>query len=162
MIASGKRQDAYIDNILKVYRYFKRCRNCCAHGNRQFNDAAEKSYNEIKAFTKGDCGINEFPEIAVTASGTPLKLVLRGVVGFYDILRRIMLHYDAVASDKMAIEEELIGRWNCVKPAELPLDIQKRNSTVEYYIKRANMYPPAAGRINDIYNFLVARGAIVN
>lgn len=63
---TAQRQDIYIDNLRLVYKYFKSCRNCCAHGNRKFSGIAEKNYNAIKNFTKGDCGTNEFPKIAVT------------------------------------------------------------------------------------------------
>lgn len=46
---SANRQDAYIDNLRLIYKYFKSCRNCCAHGNHKFTKVAEDNYNLIKS-----------------------------------------------------------------------------------------------------------------
>ena len=48
---SPKRQDQHIDNLRLVYKYFKSCRNCCAHGNHQFTAICEANYNAIKTLT---------------------------------------------------------------------------------------------------------------
>lgn len=157
---SSQKQDAYINNLRLVYKYFKSCRNCCAHGNRRFDDRAEINYNAIKGFTKEDCGINEFPKIAVTQRGAPLKLYLRGVVGFYDVLIRIINHYDLVAAEKTCVETELIKRWGCIPARILPSSEEKRNRHIRNYMTSINMCPPYVGKTTDVYSFLLANNAI--
>ena len=168
---AAKKQDTYIDNLRLVYKYFKSCRNCCAHGNRKFSSIAETNYNAIKTFTKDDCGIKEFPKIEVTKENYPLKLILRGVVGFYDILIRIMNHYDIVASDKIAVEAELLRRWSSLPYVALPVELKKRIDTLRYHKKRnesirfhigsVNMCRPYVAKTDDIYNFLTANNITV-
>jgi hypothetical protein len=155
-----KRQDAHIEKLRLVYKYFKSCRNCCAHGNHQFTDLTEANYESIKYFTADDCGVKEIPKIPVTKEGDPLKLILRGVVGFYDILIRIINHYDVVAADKVAVERELIKRWSNIPSVNLSPNAQKRNNSIRNYIKSVNMCPPYVTKTDDIYNFLVANHAI--
>lgn len=157
---TAKRQDAYIGKLCLIYKYFKSCRNCCVHGNRKFNKAAKDSYDQIKNFTKDDCGISEFPKIAITALGNPLKLYLRGVVGFYDVLIRIINHYDLVAADKTGVENELIKRWNNIPSVALSPTETKRNRSIRNYMISVNMCPPYAAKTNDVYNFLIANHAI--
>lgn len=157
---SSQKQDTYINNLRLVYKYFKSCRNCCAHGNRRFDDRAESNYNAIKFFTKEDCGINEFPKIAATQQGDPLKLFLRGVVGFYDVLIRIINHYDLVAAEKTCVETELLKRWGSIPARVLPSSEEKRNRHIRNYMTSINMCPPYVGKTTDVYSFLLANNAI--
>ena len=157
---TAKRQDTYIDNLRLVYKYFKSCRNCCAHGNRKFSSVAETNYNAIKKFTKDDCGVKELPKVAITKSGEPLKLILRGIVGFYDVLLRIINHYDIVAADKIGIENELIKRWREIPSVKLSPIEKKRNLSIRNYMIRVNMCPSYVTKTNDVYNFLRANHAI--
>ncbi len=157
---SAVKQDAYIDKLRLVYKYFKSCRNCCAHGDGKFSKKAEENYNAIKVFTKDDCGVKEMPKIVETKEGQPLQLILRGVVGFFDILIRIIKHYDTISADKYAIEAELIRRWKTIPSVTLSVDVHKRNRSIRNYFKSINMFPPYAEKTNDIFNFLVTNGMI--
>ena len=165
---SPKRQDQHIDNLRLIYKYFKSCRNCCAHGNHQFTDICEANYNAIKTLTKEDCGINEFPKIVETRAGDPVKLILRGVVGFFDVLIKIINHYDIVASDKIAVENELLKRWSSMPYEPLSADIRrrinitryekKRNHSIRFHLKVVNMYAPYVSKTDQIYIFLRDNG----
>lgn len=155
-----KRQDAYIDNLRLVYKYFKSCRNCCAHGNRLFSSASVRDYTNIKGLTKSDCGLKEFPSIIEAKINSPLKLILRGVVGFYDILIRIIGHYDSYATEKIAVEAELLIRCK-----ELPLILESRDSAkkllaLQRYMESINICPIKNERVSDVYNFFVLHNLI--
>ena len=165
-----KKQDMYIENLRLVYKYFKSCRNCCAHGNRKFNDVAERNYNAIKSMTKADCGLNEFPKIVAAVNGAPLELILRGVVGFYDVMIRIIDHYDAVAADLISIENELIKRWSSKPYVPSVFGPQtrmnseryrkKRNNSIRYHLKDVGMCPPFVAKTDEVYSRLVANNKI--
>ena len=57
----------------------------------------------------------------------PVKLILRGVVGFFDVLIRIIKHYDIVVSDKIAVDEELKKRWVTIPYQPIPVEVQKES-----------------------------------
>lgn len=151
---TAERQDKYIENLRLTYKYFKSCRNCCAHGDVNFTAATEQNYNAIKAFTKIDCGLKEFPKIEPTVQGNPLKLYLRGVVGFYDILIRIINHFDLLAADYVAVEKELLKRWSQISNVKLSTNSEKRNRSIRNYIISVNMCPPYSNKTNDVFLFL--------
>ena len=157
---TAQRQDAYINNLNLVYKYFKSCRNCCAHGNRTFSKIAETNYGAIKLMTKEDCGVKEFPQITETVEGNPLKLFLRGVVGFYGILIRIINHYDIMAADKKGVESEVIRRWSAISSVQLPSSEMKRNRAVRNYMKSINMCPCYSAKTSDFCAFLLANNSI--
>lgn len=158
------RQDCYMQNLWLVYKYFKRCRNCCVHGNQVFSKQTEESYNSIKGLTKEDCGLKEFPQINKTEKDKPLVISLRGVFGFYDIILRIIKHYDILASEKVAVEKELLKRW---KSKSLPSFFavqhkssntkdyrRKRDSAIRSHLEAINMCLPYANRMDSIFCFL--------
>lgn len=116
---TAHKQDTYLNNLRLVYKYFKSCRNCCVHGSTNFTFATERDYNAIKLLTADACGIKEFPKIESTVEGAPFKLYLRGVVGFYDILIRIINHYDLLAADHIAVENELLKRLELIPNIQL-------------------------------------------
>lgn len=136
--------DTQINNLQLIYIYFKSCRNCCAHGSHKFTKSCENNYNRIKNLTYKDCGIEEFPKIAETKAGTPIQLILRGIVGFFDILIKIITHYDIVASEKKAIESELIKRWQSIhyKPRMNKYNPKRLNNSIRCHLHRINMYAP--------------------
>lgn len=167
---TAQRQDAYIHNLFLIYKYFKACRNCCAHGNQQFTDRAEQCYKTIQNLKKEDCGINEFPMIAATKEGNPVRLPLRGIVELYDIVLKIINHYDVFASDKVAIEQELLSRWE-KKPFHAPVlersnafthekNVRKRNSAIVEHMVRRGMYSPNDADIENIYSFLLSHNVV--
>ena len=153
---SANRQDAYID--------FKSCRNCCAHGNHKFTKVAEDNYNLIKSLKREDCGIKEVPKIVKTIKGMPVKLILRGVAGFFDVLIRIIKHYDIVVADKIAVDEELKKRWVTIPYQPIPVEVQKRitqaryekkrNYSIRFHLKSVHMYAPHVNKTDDVYLFL--------
>lgn len=157
---TAQNQMAFINNLWLIYRYFKSCRNCCAHGNSKFNSMAETNYKAIKNLKKEDCGLNEFPMIAATQDGNPVQLYLRGVVGFYDVLIRIINHYDLIAAEKTCVEIELLNKWRSIENKKLPSSEEKRNRYIRNCIKSVNMCPPYSSKTTDVYNFLLANNAI--
>lgn len=157
---TAQRQDAYINKLWLIYKYFKSCRNCCAHGNHLFSNIAETNYEAIKGFTNANCGLKEFPKIAMTKKGDPLVLIFRGVVGFYDVLNRIINHYDLVAAEKAGIETELIKRWGTAPNVKKFLSENRQNIYIRNYMNSIHMCPPYVAKTTDVYNFLVVKHAI--
>lgn len=157
---TAKKQDKYIENLRLTYKYFKSCRNCCAHGDVNFTEAAETNYKAINTLTKADCGLKEFPKIEPTVQGKPFILYLRGVVGFYDILIRIINHFDLLAADYVSVENELLRRWAQIPNIKLSASKEKRNRSLRNYIRSVNMCPPYAKNADDVYLFFKGKNVI--
>lgn len=180
---------AYCDKQRLIYKYFKSCRNCLAHGDKVFSNAAAEKYTAISALTGNDCGLKEFPQMVNTIKDKPFQLKLRGVVGFYDILIRVITHYDRMAAEKKGVDNELIKRWrkmlekvheerirnqrnnDDIKVDNIGSNIkhytllmphakQKQEMKVRNYFKVLGCYVPLVNRTDDVYTFLENHGAV--
>ena len=79
-----------LEKWLKVYRYFKECRNCIVHAGGIANSSVVAAYEDVKILTTTDLMVDEVPVMYEPKVGEYLKLSLRGVVGFSQIVLRIV------------------------------------------------------------------------
>lgn len=157
--------DNHLKQLQLIYKYFKSCRNCCVHGNMHFTYIAEQNYKKIKNLSKDECGLNEFPQISFTKKDEPVKLVFRGVVGFFEVLKKIMTYYDLKAANKIAADNELVKRWNkgTYKAIEHKVKARidtvryarKRNCSIRFYLNSIHMYAPYVEKTDAVYRFLL-------
>ena len=79
------------------------------------------------------------PQIVVTIKDEPFKLKLRGVVSFYDILIRIIAHYDKLATDRVSLDNEVFCRWQkmlkqkLINEADSNIKVNDRGLETENY-----------------------------
>ena len=123
LITNRKYSLGQLDNLLKCYRFFKETRNCIAHNGGK---ADQKLINAYLAFhpvaTVADLGLTEVPVHILPILGTPVRLSLRGIVGFSDIIIRIITTLDAELSFAINAESELVSRcqdWANSHPGNL-------------------------------------------
>lgn len=155
-----KRQDRYISNLLLIYKFFKACRNCSAHGNSVFSLSAETKYNNISNLSAADCGLKEFPRIIPAVSGSSFSVDLRGIVGFYDVLLRIINHYDVVASTKDSFDKEILIRWASFPSLEVSRNVNKRNQSIVKHFECNHMFPPLRKNVNDVAKYLISNSLL--
>ena len=128
-----------------------------------------------------DCGLKEMPKMVVTVKEEPFKLELRGVVGFYDVLLRIITHYDRIAADKKAFDGELVRRWKQMLKNKrltgrsnikvydngldtehyallMPHDKKKRETEIRNFFKTMNICVPLKDKTDKVYTFLENSG----
>lgn len=97
---------------MRCYRYFKECRNCLVHGSGLADEKAVKAYAEFSSVsTPADLDVKEVPTHEAPVLGNPIKLHLRGVVGFSDIVMRIVSTLDAELSRSIKAEKHLKSQW---------------------------------------------------
>lgn len=157
--------DNHLKQLRLIYKYFKSCRNCCVHGNMRFTYIAEQNYKEIQNLSKDDCGLTEFPQIAFTKKDEPVKLVFRGVVGFFEVLKKIMIYYDLMAANKIAADNELVKRWKKGTYKAIENEVKaridtvryarKRNCSIRFYLNSIHMYAPYVEKTDVVYRFLL-------
>lgn len=108
-----EKYDRYnINNLLICYRYFKEIRNCLMHQGGVATHATQMAYSNFVAIADvAKLGVSEVPKYAVIASGSPVHVYLRGVVGLCDVLLRIASTLDYEGSKVQGYEQILIKRW---------------------------------------------------
>lgn len=93
----------HLENYLKVYRYFKECRNCIIHSGGKTNLKLVNAYNDVISLTTNDLDVAEIPRIEpMTSENELVRLSLRGVVGFSQIVIKIVevLDMEFIKTDK--------------------------------------------------------------
>lgn len=180
----------YNDNLIRLYQYFKACRNCIAHGDKTFSKSVADRYQEVRCLKAEDLGMKEIPQMACSEQGEPFRLYLRGVVGFYDVLIRIINHLDKVAAERKGFDNQLCIQWQDLLKQEKmdhkdSKDIIIADGEGENYILRlsknkdklerehrllhyfaipnsynANIYEPMEEKLERVYEFLKKKGCI--
>lgn len=84
----------FIDKYMKFFRYFKECRNCIVHRAGQTTQRVIDAYAEIVNYTSQDLGIKEPPQVFFNNLNDSIKISLRGVVGFSQIILKIVSTFD--------------------------------------------------------------------
>ena len=107
-----------LENYMLCYRYFKEARNCYMHHNFVASQKLIDAYNDyIPVATTTDLDVSEVPEIAPPVLGQPVQLRLRDVIGFSQLVRRIIIISDINLLCTTAAEKEFFDRtpsnWTC-------------------------------------------------
>lgn len=141
------------------YKYFKSCRNCCAHGDVAFSPQAERDYIPYAPLIKTDLGLPEKPASYQTVAGQPFEISLRGVVGFTHVIYKIMRHYDCALSDCIGIDDEIEKKWRAKAATTVRLKSRKdkRNAEVRNRFSALNTCPPLAKKTDVVYLWLKSK-----
>lgn len=110
--SSPKNAQPNLENLLRCYRYFKECRNCLAHNGGIATPKAVDAYVDFLAVaTPASLGMTEVPIHHAAVLDQPVLLNLRGVVGFSDIVLRMIVTLDAELSRSWRAERHLKDQW---------------------------------------------------
>jgi hypothetical protein len=101
-----------IENLLKAYRCFKEYRNTLMHGGGNANQKCVDDYREYSTLTTSDLGISEVPKVIPPSLGRPVSLSLRGVVGFSEIVQRLVATLDAELACTRGAERHFLSLWH--------------------------------------------------
>lgn len=145
-----------LKNYMLCYRLFKEARNCYMHHNFVASQNLMNAYsNYISVANTVNLDVKEVPLIATPVLGETIRLSLRGVICFSQIIRRIIIISDAHLLCSKAAEKEFWDRkpdkWNCRTLSGNP-------SRAKDQIKR---YCGASGLLGanwsiDFQNFLIS------
>lgn len=111
---SAKRDRCYpnIDSLMHCYRTFKNARNCYMHNNLKANNRLVVAYsNYLPHATTSSLCVTEVPEFYAPVLNEPVKISLRGVVGFSYILIKILVSLDAELLRASVVEGDFISRY---------------------------------------------------
>ena len=146
-----------IHNLIACYRYFKELRNAQMHNGGIVDNKAEAAYlNFAVAAKKEDLGMRGELMHDPAVAGAKVHLHIRGVVGFCDILLRMMVTVDAELSrsHKAEVILEKAFKGANLRSTLSPKPISKRMQVLGC-CKRAKLPKPAVTQV--IEKFLVDR-----
>jgi hypothetical protein len=102
---------ALVDTNLRCYRYFKEVRNCQMHNGGMVDQKAVDAFNDFVPVSSGAAmKTKEKIEHLPLTLGGQARVTIRGVVGFCDILLRLMITVDAELSGSEMAEKAAIER----------------------------------------------------
>lgn len=111
LIGHPKNSLQKIENLLVAYRCFKECRNTLMHNEGKADAKCVAAYQAYASLSPGDLGAPELPKVNQPVVGQRVTLPLRGVVGFSDVILRLIATLDAELSCVQAAEKEIIAQW---------------------------------------------------
>jgi hypothetical protein len=162
LLKHRKNSKSNLDNLMRCYRYFKECRNCISHAGGLANNNAVEAYQEfVKVATEADLGLKEVPEYFPIINGQPVRYSLRGVVGFGDVVIRIITTLDAELSRSIGAENEFLQRWKEINGTKYTLktkDAQARSIQIGRYAVKMGLPMPISTK--DIELFIRNHGLV--
>jgi hypothetical protein len=159
---TAKYSSALMPNLLKCYRYFKEARNAQIHRGGLANDRDEEVYRQFAPVSdKTSLGMRGVLVHEPLVSGQVVKLHIRGVVGFCDILLRLMSTVDADLCKSIKTEPVFERMVRAAGGARRMLStrIERRNRQVVKICTTAGLPRPAD--VGAVYDFLRAKRIVV-
>jgi hypothetical protein len=134
-----------IDVLLTCYRYFKECRNSLLHGAGVAHGKLALASQAMQRLTVGDVGTRAMPEHVLFAVGDPVSVTLRGVIGFSEVVNRIVTTIDAELALTLQGEAEFLYRWSSkYRPTMVyPFDVARRRVRIQTQTVNAGFPVPA-------------------
>ncbi len=158
LLTDSKNSIANLDNLLKCYRFFKECRNCCIHHGGYANARLVARYQEFAAVSSpARLDVKEVPRHSSVSLNDKVKLDLRGVVGFSDVVIRIITTCDAELARSIYAEKEFESVYTekGQRGRTLKKDPTERSKQVSRYVRRIGYPVPLV--TNDIEQFLLQK-----
>lgn len=145
LIKNKKNARSNINNLLICYRYFKEARNAIIHHSGLATTKTLDAYNEFKLETISSLRVKEIPKhVPISAVGDSVKLDLRGVVGFGDIVLKLVTTIDAELSQTVEAESIFEQRWEKVigKMKTLPADTKCKTQMIATSVRKLGLEMP--------------------
>lgn len=156
---AGRYQAGTLDDLLLCYRFFKEVRNAISHNGRRANPRTVAAFQAFSAAcSAGKVGNAPVPDhYPVAAVGEKIRLSYRGVVGFSDIVLRLIATYDHELTKYEVVEHELLAR---LKPDMnvWPSDPLKITQRMRRLVQSDDF--PAVTVTADLRNFLRAKNLV--
>lgn len=144
MAKSKKNSTRTLEKLLVCYRVFKEARNDFTHHGGRASQRTVDAYAAFAHETASSLGINEKPELPPVSLNNQIQLSLRGVVGFSDVVLRLIATFDLLLSDSAFAENVLKKRWRekhggliSVKPPG-----KERDNQLAKLIRQCNLPTP--------------------
>lgn len=162
LTANKKYSGTNLENLLLCYRFFKETRNCVIHNNGIADTKCINAYREFSSVaTPSGLGLSEVPYHTAPTIGTKTELRLRGVVGFGEVIHRMLVTLDAELSRSRKCEIEFLSRWRSINGTSvrtLSTDSNRRETQITNLVRKLSL--PSPNSVSSIDVFLRANRLI--
>jgi hypothetical protein len=100
-----------LNELFIAYRFFKELRNSLMHRGGNADDRVISAYTLYAGLTAQDLKAKEVPEVHAPVLDNGIELSLRGVVGFADVIRRLIATLDAEFACVTGAQAEVVAQW---------------------------------------------------
>lgn len=144
-----------LENYMLLYRYFKEARNCYMHHNFTATQSVVDRYSlYVPKATLTDLDTEEVPVTIPPILGKPIHLSLRGVIGFSQFIRRILVISDTFLIMTTAAEDEFLSRRPHMWLVQtLSGDIARAKQQITKYSNKVGLQKPTWSI--EYQNFLI-------
>lgn len=148
-----------LEDLEVVYRFFKETRNCLMHQSGRASQRQVDAFSSFTALAAKPKLSFSIPQHHAAALSDPVRLSLHGVVGFGDILRRMMLTIDAEALRGTPALQVLLARWQTVHGV-VSLKRDAKSKAAQLRLLLAKVDVPSAKTTTSIESELRSAGLI--
>lgn len=147
LMTSRKNASAHIENLLVCYRVFKEARNSFTHHGGRATQLVVDASSKYATETATTLGLKEKPIMApITATGGLVQLSLRGVVGFSDVVLRLIHTLDVELATSIYAEHVFATLWRSkhTAPVTLKLPLAERHAQLRGMVHACGLPRPTA------------------
>jgi hypothetical protein len=105
----------HIDELMICYRYWKEVRNALAHAGGRATSRVLVEQGRLFSLTAVALGMSRVPGLPLMALNDPIPIELESILGFGEVLQRIVVTTDAELSVNQEAEGIMIGRWEAMR-----------------------------------------------
>ena len=153
-LCSGRHYSfAHIDQLMLCYRFFKELVNCEMHGGGIADQGLVDAFNAFSAVAScAALGVSEVPNHHPAALDVKTRVSLRGVVGFSNIVLKLIATLDAELSRSQDAEKAFLAKWKLAHShrLQLPANPGKRGVRIKRHSTEAGFpRPRQPGQLAD-------------
>ena len=148
-----------LDGLLTCYRYWKEVRNSMVHQNRRASMALVDAQSMMSKLTVAETGTKVIPNWSPMNIGDNLAISLQGVMGFAEVILKIVVTLDVLLSSTKEAEVAFVKSWRKSFKADrrtLPGDKKRRLERLASIGAKSDFGRPAP--IQDLEDMLKSHG----
>lgn len=134
-----------LENLLVCYRFFKEARNAIVHHGGVASQKTVNAYSALARETAASLGVAEVPHhFPVFNVGDSVELNLRGVVGFGEIVLKLVTTLDAEFCQTIEAELVFDRRWRQIigEMRHLPANANERKAKLAQMVRKLGLESP--------------------
>ena len=155
---------SHLYNYFTAYWFFKELRNCFIHAGGVTSSRVVEAWAKYNLLSKDDLDLKEAPEAFPPRIGDPLKISLRGVVGFSQIILNIVSTLDVEFIKSKNADGVFVATIKKLPHDNFPIMTSasqtKRDKQVSSVCTKAFYNPPKISG-DDLYLFLKANNIVI-
>lgn len=137
----------HLEEMLICYRYFKELRNALIHGSKSAISKLVSAQSSYSTLTPASLGVAEKPHFIPYNSSAAPAPSLRGVVGFGEIVLKLVCTMDIKLAESSFAEQDFKRRWKIENGSQPSLvaasEELRRNRRIGVLTKRLGLPNPA-------------------